>query len=72
MKSRNHMNAQIVITSLHKKSESKIHVESVHENKKPCECSIWDYSCSIKDNFIRLICILYTEQPNNLSCIKKS
>ena len=32
------------------KANMKIHVASVHENKRPFKCEICDYSCSIKGN----------------------
>ena len=39
---------QSVITCFLKKVLLNLHIDSVHEKKKPQKCSIFDYSCSQK------------------------
>ena len=39
-----------------------LHVESVHEKKKPFECEICDYSCSKKSNMTRHVVSIHEKQ----------
>ena len=56
MRKRNHISAQFVNTSAHKKDlYKKKHIESIHEGMKPHKCSICNYAASRRGNLKRHI-----------------